>query len=595
MNAEHDQVIARVRAALDEVEASRVAAVEPPARGESHRRWLAVAASVVLVGGAVAAIAVNLSHRRSVSPAAGGDTTAPGGGSVPSGELTMPYFLAAADLAPGPVEAGPCCLAAGEMVIAWARGGDLSAGLLLAHVTPIDADAQVTTTADPAAGNTGAVLIEHSRTLFTSYGLTEAERRNLSMQVVPGSGIPYVLPVDGWEFVGMASGQDTTVLYQKFGGAVALEAYLDTSILLDVASAASVRAATVAGTHGWIAEYSGGWAQVLWRDANGAWMRLHLLAAVGDRVDALIAAIVPTNAGGETASTVPTPSQWVGEVSLEMAVSSYALAPYDASTLDPAVGQPIPTIRLTEGEFTVDTPTLFVFVAHWDAASAARVELVADANASGALAGVRVVIVSTAADIDQPQQAAWLAEHGWAGDVLFDTSAGDRSPGMMAGYFGIPGYLPYWVMVDGDGMVAGRATDELTLEDLVTLTSTAGASEPAQSDVVGELEIPGIDVDLFVVDGSGTLDQAARLGPVLVGSALPTTLRAQPASDPVSVVVVGHSTARRSCGWPNSSPAIASPGPTRPERRRSRWSPPGLASRPRSLTARMRPGRINSS
>ena len=57
---------------------------------------------------------------------------------------------------------------------------------------------------------------------------------------------------------------------------------------------------------------------------------------------------------------------------------------------------------------------------------------------------------------------------------------------------------------------------------------------------MGELEIAGIGADWYVVDGSGALDQAARLGPVLVDSALPTTLRSQPASDPVSVVIFGH-------------------------------------------------------
>ena len=547
MNADHDpQVIARVRAALDEVAATHavaVAAAPHPVPAGSGRRWLAVAASVVLVAGAVTAIAVNLSNRHSVTPAGSGgpggsDETAPPSSSNTT-SATLPYFLAAADLAPGPVGADPCCLSEGESVIAWALGGDVSQGLLILHGGYPQEGTPATST--PSASN---VLIDGTALIIDSYGITAEERDALAAQIVPGSGLPWVLPADGWEWMGMETGADRALWYhQTFGGTVLLDAHFGAGILLEVTTATDVRAVQVAGEPGWAATYGadGGTTVVFWRNpADGTWLRMTIPAALADRVDGLIAAVVPTNSGGETASTVPAPEPWVGEVSLEMAVSSYALAPYDPSTLDPAVGQSIPVIRLVDGEFTVDTPTLFVFAAHWCPHCATEIPVLQQAVADGSFGGVRVVVVLTGADLDRTQQAEWLAGLGWTGDVLYDTSSGDRSPGLMAGYFGVNGY-PSFVMVDADGMVAGRAMGETAATDLATLTDIAGAKQrAAESDVVGELQIPGIDHDFFVVDGNGALDQAARLGPVLVDSALPTTLRSQPASDPVSVVVFGH-------------------------------------------------------
>lgn len=472
-----EQIIARLRGALDEVEATRTVALAPsPQPAWGRQRLLAVAATVVLVGGAVTAVVVNLSNRDSVSPAAGGDTTRPTTAestSPPLSERTMPYFLAAADLAPGPVQPeGPCCLAAGEMVVAWARDGQLAQGLLLAH----SGGAEDVTVATTTPGAVDITTIDGTLTV-TSYGLSPEERASLAAQIVPGSGLPWVLPVDGWQYVGMAVGQDTTVLYQQFGGAVVLETYLDTSVLLELATATTLRSTTVAGADGWIAEYPDGAAQVLWPDGNGTWARVHVPAAAGlsDRVDALAAAIVPTadDGSGGPATTVPAPGPWVGEVSRQTAVSSYALAPFDTADNDTAVGQPMPPIRLTDGTtLTVDTPTLFVFVADWCPHCNEEVPQLAAAVADGRFDGVRVVLVATGSDSTRAEWQAWLSAKGWTGDVIFDTDSGQRVPGQMAGYFGTPGY-PYLVMVNSDGTVAARSVGSQSVEDIVALTETA--------------------------------------------------------------------------------------------------------------------------
>ncbi len=536
MNADHHpQVIARLRTALDEVAAAPAVAVAPlPTVGWSGRRWLAVAASVVLVAGAVTAIAVNRGDRHSVRPAGPSDTTAPPNSSSNT-PAALPYFLAAADLAPGPVGADECCLGEGESVIAWAFAGDPSQGLLIAHGGYPQEGVPATST--PSATD---VAIDGTTLVIDSYGLTAEGRDALAAQIVPGSGLPWILPADGWEWMGMETYADRALWYhQTFGGTVLLDAHFGAGILLELTTATSVRATEVAGQPAWVAAYgadAGSTTRVFWRNpADGTWVRMTIPADLADRVDALIAAVVPAGESS-SASTVPTPTPWVGDVSMETAVSSYALAPYDPSTLDPAVGQPMPPIRLTDGAaLTVETPTLFVFVAHWCPHCSAEIPVLQQAIDAGTLAGVHVVLVSTAADIDQAQQAAWLAEHGWTGDVLYDTSSGDRAPGLMASYFGATGF-PYLVMVDGN--VAGRAVGEQPVADLVTLTDIGGPSEAPPA--AGGLEIPTIGVSAFVVDGSSAPDQAARLGPVLVGSALPTTLRSGSVTDPVSVTIFGH-------------------------------------------------------
>ena len=155
------------------------------------------------------------------------------------------------------------------------------------------------------------------------------------------------------------------------------------------------------------------------------------------------------------------------------ATSSYALAPFDGSTPDPAVGQKVPPIQLTTGELTVDSPTLFVFVAHWCPHCAKEIPLLQQAIDDATLAGVREVMVSTAASTSGANYppASWLASLGWTGETVNDTTSSDGAPGMMAGYFGTPGF-PYVVMVGSDGLVTARASGEMPIDDVVALAHT---------------------------------------------------------------------------------------------------------------------------
>lgn len=466
-----EQIIARVRAALTEVDATRTVAVAPaPTSGWGRQRLLAVAATVVLVGGAVTAVVVNLSNRDGVSPAAGGDTTAVT--MVPSPELTMPYFLAAADLAPGPVLATTSEPVNGEYTLVWARHGDLADAALMLHAYELDQ-----LEAPDVGENETVRTVEGAGLLFASYGLTAAEREALAVQVVPGSGLPWILPVEDWELMELYAPTDG--MEQTFGGTATLAVGALTQFLfvLEPTAPVGITNATVAGEPAWTLTSTEGGAVVVWRDptTSGRWVSLRIPASMADRVDGLIAAIVPaTPADGEaTASTVPTPGPWVGEVSIETAVSSYALPTLETTDADPAIGQPMPPIRLTDGTtLTVDTPTLFVFVADWCPHCNEEVPQLSAAVADGSFGGVRVVLVATGSPSTRDTWTAWLAEKGWTGDVIFDTNSGERAPGQMAGYFGAPGY-PYLVMVNSDGTVTGRTVGQQPIADTVALTQTA--------------------------------------------------------------------------------------------------------------------------
>lgn len=472
-----DPIVARLRAALDEVATAPVpadgaspATAPLPVASMSGRRWLAVAASLVLLGAAVTAIAVNLSHRQSVSPAGSGDPTTTT--SEPTPTSTMPYFLATADLAPSEVSSVPGT-GGGPQVMAWARNGDLADGLLVMQAWAVESGATVATVADA----TGRV-IDGTTLQFNSHGLTAAEREALVAEVTPGSGLPWILPVDGWTMVAMATPDDGATQFQSFGDTVSLSSGpMNVTLLAEFASTDTITKVAVAGQPGWQLLAPNGITVVLWRDPiGGQWSSLSIPPALADRVDGLIAAIVPTSPddGAPSASAVPAPTAWTAEVALDTAVSSYALPTYGAggNSIDPAVGQPIPTIRLVDGStLTVDTPTLFVFVTDWCPHCNTELPAIAAAVGDGTLDGVRVVVVATGSDSTRAQWEEWLAEKGWTGDVVFDTSSGERAPGVMAGYFGIPGY-PYLVMVNADGTVEGRVVGEHSLDIVVALTRT---------------------------------------------------------------------------------------------------------------------------
>ena len=104
------------------------------------------------------------------------------------------------------------------------------------------------------------------------------------------------------------------------------------------------------------------------------------------------------------------------------------------------------------------TPTLVLFVAHWCPHCQAEVPLLADWIAKGDNPpDVDIVTVSTGVDPSRPNYppSAWLESVNWPTPVLADDAAGSAGQA-----YGLRSF-PYYVVLDGDGIVVDRFVGEV--------------------------------------------------------------------------------------------------------------------------------------
>ena len=537
-----ETVVARLRAARYEVTASvpagAAAVVRPMSStgrgGPGAGRWLAAAAATVLVVGAAAAVIVNRSHR---SPAESSPTDVPTTVANAEPTTTMPYptgttfwyTLASQDLFPGNIVETTCCVSYPQpgpsLTMAWIRDTGLSDGLLTltevrGEVLPPDAE-HIT------VDERGDVTL-----VFTSYGITDAERESLAGQVVAGSGLPYILPVDGWQYVAMGhdgSGAQLAQEYTNDRGSVGITVGDYRTQLAELTAGTDVHPVTIAGNTGWAADVDGGTLIVWPVHDTGQWATLRIPIAFADRVDGLIAAVMEQTSADAPAISVPTPTDGVSETTTPpTATPDVGQLPMldDTTATDPAVGTPAPAIvghDLDGNPMTVDfsQPTLLVFVAHWCPHCNAELPRIQAAMADGTLPGdVHVVLISTAADdslVNFPPKQ-WLVDKGWAGGPVLDDSVDRRSAGPVANAFGANGW-PFFVSVGSDGLVKARASGELPIADLTALlapTTSAAA--------LGIFDMPTTGANFMVADGAGYPNSAARKIPILVSGPSPDTI-----------------------------------------------------------------------
>lgn len=184
---------------------------------------------------------------------------------------------------------------------------------------------------------------------------------------------------------------------------------------------------------------------------------------------AAIAAIV-LGAGGDGGSSVRPSDQPAVSVAPGTApvVTGEALATYPRSGADTAVGQTIPTVTSTTADGTaVDialdgSPKALLFVAHWCPHCQAEVPRIqAWVDEGGWPSDVELIAVSTGIDPSAPNYPpeAWLQREGWTAPVITDPD------GSVATAYGLASY-PFFVFVNADGTVSGRAIGELSVADL---------------------------------------------------------------------------------------------------------------------------------
>ena len=180
-----------------------------------------------------------------------------------------------------------------------------------------------------------------------------------------------------------------------------------------------------------------------------------LILALG--IIAIIATRSSVQEQQEAQGPTPSPAAVSGE-----------LPAYDDSGEDPAVGTPAPVVEGFDFEgdpVTIGgagTPHVVIFLAHWCPHCQAEVPRVQEWLDDGNLPeGVQVRSVSTSMDASRPNYPpeAWLEREGWTSPVLVD---GD---GSVADAYGLSAF-PYFVFVDADGQVAGRATGEMEVAEL---------------------------------------------------------------------------------------------------------------------------------
>lgn len=511
-------VIARLRSALDEVAASAGAdggssPLAPSQRpGIGAGRWLAIAAAAILVVGAATALVIN---RRNAPETASTPSEVPTTQPAPTTAATEPtlirtvtpwYTLIAQDLAQGEIQEEAGDPTSGALTMAWARTTGPTDGLLV--LTELHDGEGVT-------GDATLQTIDGGQLAFGSYGVERTERESLAAHVMPGSGLPYVLPVDGWQVLAMgrqtffgepAAGQRTWQEFSNDTGVITLSVGDYTGQFSRLLTG-TVEATTVAGQTGWIVTDDTG-TFVLWPagDSGSQWATLEIPAAFGDRIDGLIAGVVEVDPTQPTVETVPVPDTaavQTGPIEDIAAVTGNSLPLYDTAATDPAIGAVPPALELVDGDGQPSTllpgesgPALVVFLAEWCPHCQAVLPLLQQGMADGTIPGDEdVVLVVTASARDDA--LAWLAGHQWEGRVLLDAQAGTKAAGQAANAYGAPGW-PFWVAVGADGTVVSRTAGELDKAALQALVT------PLPDGEVGTLTIPAIGFESVVVRSART-------------------------------------------------------------------------------------------
>ncbi|MGA7097566.1 MAG: TlpA disulfide reductase family protein [Acidimicrobiia bacterium] len=157
-------------------------------------------------------------------------------------------------------------------------------------------------------------------------------------------------------------------------------------------------------------------------------------------------------------------------------VSGNALPTYVAGSADPSQGAQAPTATGADwngNPVSIEpdgTPKIVIFLAHWCPHCQAEVPVVQSWVDAGNLPdNVELISVATSTDPLRPNWPPqdWLEREGWTAPVIMDDASGT-----VAGSFGMAG-TPFWVVLNGDGVVLQRVSGEIPVDGLNALVAIA--------------------------------------------------------------------------------------------------------------------------
>ena len=190
----------------------------------------------------------------------------------------------------------------------------------------------------------------------------------------------------------------------------------------------------------------------------------------GGIVAVLVVAVVFAFSGADTAE---------GFAFGEVTVDGEALPVLETGGAgDPARGMVAPVVSGEDqngNQLTIGgpgEPRIVMFLAHWCSHCQREVPRVTDYLANNEV-GVEFLSIATGSNATAPNYppSVWLEREEWPVSTIYDDQANTAAIA-----FGLSGY-PFWVVLDGDGVVQARFSGELTEEQLVAVVETTEALE----------------------------------------------------------------------------------------------------------------------
>jgi cytochrome c biogenesis protein CcmG/thiol:disulfide interchange protein DsbE len=214
------------------------------------------------------------------------------------------------------------------------------------------------------------------------------------------------------------------------------------------------------------------------RQRRNRWLIWGGVAAVV--VIAIVIAVVSSGGSDGTSSTKTAKFETHAVTVTGTPIPKYD-AKYTGNGSDPAIGKTIPTVTgvsVFNGTPVTIKPTgkpqMLVFVAHWCPHCQAEVPELVKLAKQGVFDGVDVTAGATGtnpAATNYPP-SAWLKREGWPFAAMADSPQGTAATA-----YGINAY-PYFVLVDANGKVAGRATGEVPAASITANIKALKAGAP---------------------------------------------------------------------------------------------------------------------